>query len=471
MPFFRDKNLDDQNQTQQGSGVQLSSGGMQADPSGNPNQADSGTKSANSGSKFQNLDAYIQNNDAKGFGEKFGQNVQNSIDEAKKTITDTTGQVKSQINAGANPASQDQINAAIAGAGTNKDTNAAKQYQDWTSQTYQGPHSLAETPDAQNKIEGGIQSANIKTKLAGTEPGRFSLLDQYFGRPSYSFGEKALDNMLIQRGGGFNNQAQLQGQAAQLGDYGAQQAKSIQDAASQRAGQIEQSRQAARSAIGLQDDNTIKGGPLADIQSQAEARMKEYNTTQNNDYNTILQQIQGNKLNTNTANLVGLKNGRALYDLDPSKYLQHGVEANKYSSGVADPKDYARYIALSQMAGTNPGYYNEGDSDKLGQSVAGNSFRTEDLQNDIAGRESGYNSAIAQINAQYAHTPNSTNDYGLVRDTENQGIAQINAQKDAEAAKALAQLKATYQPGKKLNIVGGDASLGKNYGTLMKGLK
>lgn len=391
MPYFRDDNLD-KNKDEDGN-VQVSSSGVQADPSGNPNGNQGQMQASRSGSNFQNLDAYLKNNDAAGAGQQFGANVQKSVDEARKTVDESVNQVKNQIGSGAGPATQEQINAAIKSAGAGTTADQAKQYQDWTNQMYQGPHSLAESPDAQNRIEGGISSAQQKAKLAGTESGRFALLDQFYGRPSYNFGEKALDNMLVQRGGGFDPQA-AQEQATQLGVYGDQQAKSVQDAAAQRAAQYDQSKALARSSIGLQDDGTIKGGALGDLQSQIDARVKAENDSENSRYSNLQSDLSDNVINQDTRGITGLKSGIDTYGLNLAAYLNKPNEATAANSATSD--EYAKYLALSQLAGTNPQYLSEANKAKAGSYAPEESFNMAGFNKDVSAKKAEYETAAKQ---------------------------------------------------------------------------
>jgi hypothetical protein len=136
-------------------------------------------------------------------------------------------------------------------------------FQGWETETYTGPKDLSDNEDVWNRYWSGVNQAQTNTKLLGTEPGRFTLLDQYFGRPSYNFGEKSLDNLLYQESGQGNQAQALQDQATQLKATGDQKVKDLQDAASQRAGEVEQNRAQVLSAIGLDDKGSVIRGANA----------------------------------------------------------------------------------------------------------------------------------------------------------------------------------------------------------------
>ncbi len=400
MPYFRDENLEDKDQ--QG-GVQLSSAGTQADPSGNPVDAGNGSSDTKSGSHFQNLDTYLKNNNAKGAGEKFGQNVQNSIDQAKQTIGQTAGEVTNQINGGANPASQEQITGAIKGAGTYGAPDQSKQYQGWLNQSYQGPHSLADNAGAQGKIEGAVNTANTNARLAGTESGRFSLLDQFYGRPSYNFGEKSLDNALIERGGGFNNQPELRDQASQLGSYASEQGQAVQNAASQRAAQYDQSVNAAKS--GLQ-------GAFGQIDADAQAAAAANQAAKQTQLKRYQEELNRGSVEQGLLDRLGLSNGQSIYNTNLSKYVSENPDYKITAQNSIDPQQVQRLMALEQLMGGNQ---IEGASDiatKYGSNpdaLANTnnqdnwlSYDKKGLSDELASQEGGYKKAVADNRAQYA---------------------------------------------------------------------
>jgi hypothetical protein len=392
MPFFRDPNLDRDEEDQQGSGVQLSSGGMQAGPDGDPNKG-SGASATKSGSRFTNLDSYLNNNDAKGFGQQFGQKIESGIDQAKANMDQAAGQVRSQIGAYSTP-SEAQITGTIEKANKGAITDDdAKAYQGWANQKYEGPQGLADNQQAQGLYWGQADKAKTEANLAGKESGRFALLDQYFGRPSYNQGQKSLDNLLIQNGGGFNNQAQLQDKAASLVGYGNTQANQIRNEAQAKAGQIDQSRKTARSALGLQDDGSIKGGALGGFQDDLNARVKNYDERAAEAYQNSLADVSDDALEAVTAGGLGISDGTDLYDLDLAKYISQGSPAER--GKIANESDYAKYQALSKLAGMDPTLLDPKNAGMAAtQSNPNAAFNRDAFQRDLASRKSDYRNAI-----------------------------------------------------------------------------
>ncbi len=349
-PYFRDPTLDDDEEEK--NGVQVSSSGVQAGPAGNVTGG-GGSPQPATGSRFTNIDNYLKNNNAQAFGQQFGGKVQGTIDQAKNEIDTTAGSVKNQIGS-FQPPSKEDIDKTVAGAGDTTSDEDAKRYQGYLGATYQGPNSLSDNPGAQARIRGGADRAATEANLSGNEAGRFSLLDSYFGRPSYNFGEKSLDNLLVQGGGGLDSKG-FQNQAAQLGGQARAQEQQISQMAAQKKGDIEAGRLAARQAIGMQDDGTFSGGPMGQIQSDIEARMAAEANRRAGSYNDIRGDTQDDVIsNPKTLGTLGLDPGQKLYRTKLEDFLRQGQAPDKY--GTASDSDYARYLALSKLAGAEPTY-------------------------------------------------------------------------------------------------------------------
>lgn len=116
-------------------------------------------------------------------------------------------------------------------------------FQNQTNATYTGPQSYADDAAAYQTAQGATQKAEDTTQAAQSEGGRFALLNNYFGTPDYSQGQKSLDNLLLQGDSttqqGINqaranaDQAQInfQNQAPQLQNYAAQNIATTQGTA------------------------------------------------------------------------------------------------------------------------------------------------------------------------------------------------------------------------------------------------
>lgn len=346
MPFFTDPNLEDDQDPSQ---VQISGASPTTEQSGGGGSP-SGQKKLDTGSGFQNLDKYLQTNQAGQFGQKVLGNVQGEVDQAKQGMEKGAQQFSAQVQDANKTPTMDQVNQAIADP-TQAD---AKQFQQWQSQQYGGPKNLAESKDSWNQYWSGANKANTTAQQLGSESGRFSLLDSYFGRPNYSFGEKSLDNLLVQQSGLGRETRNIQNEAAGLKTVGNQKAMDLQNQAAQRAGEVEQSRKGVRSAIGLDDQgNVITGegaGAIGQQYQSVEQQLAAENAQRKAEMDRIAGEVGNDQLSADDISKLGLDAGMNLYDINLRDYLSPGqLELNK--DQVMTPEQRARIQALSQMAG------------------------------------------------------------------------------------------------------------------------
>lgn len=375
MPYFNDPNLEDdqdkqkQQQQQQQQGFAVS--GAAPSPGGGGQGVASGSQALKTGSGFQNLDKYITANQGNQLGQNLLGKVSGEVNDASQNMAKASDQFKNQVNSANNLPTGDQITSVLNNAGTpNANASDADQYKTWLNQTYQGPKSLADNSDTWNQYWGKANQANASAQALGSEPGRFTLLDQYFGRPAYDFGEKSLDNLLVQNSGLGSQTQALQNQANALQGQGATQAKALQGVASARQGEVTHSADAARSALGIDANGQVitgdGAGALGQDYASNDAATAAVNAKRTQDYqdtmNTLatgtapgpvsgfLQTAPG--ISNALATQLGLSNGQNLADLNINDYLTQGAALNE--SQALTPDQRARLVALSQLAGLTP---------------------------------------------------------------------------------------------------------------------
>lgn len=397
MPFVYDPNLDDDQKQKDASQVQISGAAPTADTGGTTGNKTGPEASQNTGSGFQNLDKYLQTNQSQEFGNQVTGKVQDQVTQARGNIDSASGQFGQKVQSANTLPGQQDVNNAIA----NPTGADQKQFQHWESQKYTGPNSLAEDADDYNKFWSGTNQANTQAQLLGTEPGRFSLLDSYFGRPTYGFGQKSLDNLLIQQGGVGEKTKDLQDQAAQLKTYGNDQTKNLQNQASTRAGEVDQSRQGVRSAIGLDDTGNVitgeKAGAIGQQYKSAQDALAAANSQRQAEIQSALSGLQAGKLTPDQAQAMGVTLGQKLYDVDPSKYFTGGQNLNINQTMTPEQRSYIQ--ALSQLAGITDTFANGTAQDK-GKDY---SFDPNRLAADVASRGAAYQKALQDtpVNIDY----------------------------------------------------------------------
>lgn len=385
MPYFTDPNLEKDDQTP--GEVQISGASPTTNNEGN-DQQQGNAKSLNTGSGFQNLDKYLQTNQSQQFGQQVLGNVQGEVNEAKQNMTDASQKFKSQVAESNVLPTTDQVNKAIA----NPTAADPKQFQQWQSQTYTGPQDLASSKDAWSQYWSGSNKANTSAQLLGSEPGRFTLLDSYYGKPNYNFGEKSLDNLLVQQSGLGNKTRDVQNQATQLKTQGNQGAKELQGFASTRAGEVEQSKNRVRQAIGLDDQgNVITGDNAGAIGKQyetANADLAAQNAARQTQVQAFSNELANSNLSSADLAKYGLSGSDSIYNLNPSSYLTPGSDLNINQTLTPERRSYIQ--ALSQLAGVTDTF-----ASGAPQSVTNPyTFDTARLQNDEAAAKGTYNTAF-----------------------------------------------------------------------------
>lgn len=395
-PYFYDPLMDKEKDQGSPQGIQLSSASSTMNPAGQPQEQGQSGGAPKGIARFQNLDSYLNNNNAQAAGQKFGDKVEGEVDQAKSTMDTAANQFKNTVNASGQVASQDQINAAVADP-MKADAN---QFAGWRDTEYKGPKGLADDQAGWNQYWGAAQNANTTAKLAGKESGRFALLDKYYGRPAYNFGEKSLDNLLIQRGGGLNDVKAIQDKAAGLNTYGANQSKELAATAAQRAGQVEQTRNAARSAVGLGANGQVQGGALGSLQDQVTQRAKDWNSERDRQYGNLTADLSDDQVNADTLSALRLSGDENLYDIDlkDSRYLSKNPQDATVGT-VATGDDYNRYLALSKLAGIDPTFLTE--AGRAGAGTAGSKvgFNKELFDQDVAAKKATVDRELGDMSA------------------------------------------------------------------------
>lgn len=398
MPFIYDPNLDQEHQQQQAAqGVQLSGAAPVANASGSPSANQSQSKDVNSGSGFQNLDKYLSTNQSQAFGNQVLGKVGNQVQNASTQMNQAADQFANQVKSANNIPTQADINKAIA----NPAQANAGQFQEWKNQTYKGPTSLSD-PSAQdtwNKYWSGAKQAQTSANLLGNEAGRFTLFDQYFGKPSYGFGQKSLDNLLVQQSGLGNQTRDLQNQATQLQQKGADTAKTLQELASTRAGDVDRNRNNLLSTIGIDAQGNVLTGDKAGAIGKEYQAFDDYLNQQNAARHAQQQAFKSNLAKDTltgddlAAMNLGNVQGQHLYDLDLNNYYTAGGDLNK--DQVMTPEQRARIQALSNLAGVTDTF---ASSAPQAQSAA-YGFDINRLRSDAAAREAAYNNELEQARA------------------------------------------------------------------------
>lgn len=238
MPFFADDQEDEdtnqQSQQAQNDGTMISSGQSGTIGGGGPVSSNAPTSSG----RFTNLQKYLSAN--KETATNVGAGTQ---------IAGQTAQQKQQTSQRIGQESEKTQQAQQAGRGLDYQADLGAQAQQASNldqaqpiisalearakTQFTGPKEISAKAELQQKARNLQETAD----LAKTEGGRFALLKNTFGKPSYNQGQQRLDQLLVQSDP--TQQRQLQGLRKISGALG-QELKGAEGTAAQRAQELEQ---------------------------------------------------------------------------------------------------------------------------------------------------------------------------------------------------------------------------------------
>jgi len=354
---------DNQNDNEKpGGNTQIAGGGQVIDsaPPAAPSAGEAKAKGPTSSDKYQNLNDYLKANEGNGFGESFSNKVNEDVNKGTQAINNAGTQFKSQVDASTVNNNQALINSAISDPAA---FNEAENFKKLRDASYGGPNSFSDSSDLYSKTYGQTKKAQDAANAAGSEGGRFALLDSYFGRPQYNTGQKSLDNLLVQnnsnaqqgiaqaRQNANEQRSQFQRQSAELSDY-----------ASQGRGTTEATRRAARSALGIDDAGNLVegqgaiGGALNTLNDELAARKAQAQAD-----------VQG---------FQGLRNQRNLSQLTPEQLSLLGITESDITQGYINSPQFLQNQGIrniinpmygvsgaGQFYGANPYQYVSGPMD------------------------------------------------------------------------------------------------------------
>jgi hypothetical protein len=294
------------------------------------------------GSGFVNLDQYMNANKGNNFGQQVTGKVQDSVQGAKHSL-DQAGQDFTQAS-NQGTTNWGDIGSTVSGivdkAGSGTSADDVAKVRGYANVKYNGPTDFAGSAWGQ-QAQGSIRKAAQEGKALQSEGGRFALLDQYYGRPKYSSGEKTLDNLFIQNTPGVAAKSSAIGNQASL--------------LANQAGvkNTELSNLAATNAQGTADTAQKTKDYVTNAASQLQGtltdRLNAAKTKNAGDYDRLTQDIQNGTLSDEDYAMLGLAPGSAAAGIDLSKYLSKTDDPTL--AQVASTDDYARAKALAQLAG------------------------------------------------------------------------------------------------------------------------
>lgn len=406
MPYIDEDLLDDEEQDGQisaGSGV-IGAGGPSDQQAANTAKKGSG--------QFANLDEYLRVNQPQAFGENLAGKVGEDVSKASDAVDQTGQQFRSRVDQSTIAPDEDVVSRATGKAPSKqdgqpntmpvydpsefvKDENNVDAWNKLFNAKYTGPAQFEDSADLFNSATGAAKTAVGKASAANSEGGRFALLDTYFGKPTYSAGQKSLDNLLVQNDTNANQAFdQVQRNADELSRRQREQGAELDNYGTQGKASTEAARKMAREAIGVDDGgNYLEGqGALGELNSSVDKRVSDILTKYRTNVGSIKQALANRdftKLSPQLRQELGADGLNQIFNFNLESYFNAVPESNINKNSVATSDEQRRMAALSKLAELDNTFLPYADeAGKVGADDAFYSFRKDDLARDIAKAQS-----------------------------------------------------------------------------------
>lgn len=310
---------------------------------------------------FVGIQQYLNANKSQAakLGDQTAGVINNSADQARQGVQAL--QTEAQQKVQATPSLGQDIMGKLSNGAENLSDAEKNQIKATQTAQYKGPQTEMDLNSYQNAAD-KTKTATQNIGNVGTDQGRMNLISQVNSKPRTQ-GINLFDNALLSAGGGREKLAQA-----------AQANQGVN-------GQLDQATQAIRGQIGRADDpstpdvdesqgaigqtakaqaDAYKGvqDALSSWQSGFDPRVKQAQQQAIDLNNSITQDLGDNPydLNQQTADLFGLQqNGITnTYGVNLGDYFKQADLGQFTPETIATPQDYARYAALSDLAGVQP---------------------------------------------------------------------------------------------------------------------
>lgn len=378
--------------------------------------ANQGAAAPSGGNRFVNLQKYLNANQGAGanMANQIGQKVGEQGEEVNKTIAQNNTLVGGQLDAEKNRIAQASGFAQQVAADPTQIAGNADQLGQF-QKLYAGQTGVGNIQNAAAQGFGNAQTQlgqfQQTADMTGNEAGRFDLLRQTLGRPTYTQGQQKLDQLLVQSGGNGilgNLQKNAANQTKAAGSNLAASQAEINAGLQQRTAEALAAQQALTGAVGSLDQTAMGGakesGAFGSLQDSLRAKQQDFINQANTQKTDLTSQIaeaqRTGTMSQALADKLGLANGQKLYGVDLSAVVNPQFQPGTVTEqSVANDVDLARYKALAQLSGTNPNYLNAGaiggaqgpqiSTDSLNQQMTAAKQHEQDVLQEIANNRLG----------------------------------------------------------------------------------
>lgn len=340
--------------------------------------------------RFADLGEYLRVNAPQKFGEQLAGKVGSDIETAQGKLSGAGDEFRSRADA----SKVEDTGGLTSQVGTNPEGIDVGAFAKLRDAKYSGPTQFQDAADLYGQTRGAADSAAGKAQASKSEGGRFALLDNYYNKPSYSQGQKTLDNLLVQNDPN-STQAftQMQENAKQLQSNVAQTGKELGAYGTQAKAATEGTRKSARDALGIDNTgNTTGAGAIGGVMDSLSDRQKQYQAEAqrlsdigvsghyrdiNPEFNTMLSEL-----------------GQT-YGVNPGQYYNAYDPGSVTQANVASPEELTRLRALDKLAGLQDPFQTEGVESIYNQPLY--NFDQPKFQSQVTERKQGFDNSKAPL--------------------------------------------------------------------------
>ena len=335
--------------------------------------------------RFMNLQKYVQANQpqAQQMAGRIGGNIAQKAEQSQQSAEDIRARFNKNVESeqGRLGQANQYVNQLGTATGAQSILQSPEELQKF-QQIRQG--QLNVSPENLSKQQDDLRKLQEQAQLAGTEAGRFQLLRQQFGSPSYSLGQRKLDQLLLQSAPGAVQQ--IQGQInPSLSNLKQTIGRTEQD--------IQSKMSALRSLAGEQQSalNQALTSGVSGIETELEQARQEALSNRSN----AIKQFQDNLINRSLTSDQLQELGAqfrtpysSLFGVNVGEFVRPESQLSDISvNQIASPEQAARYRALQQL-GDIAGKY--GNLQPSGIPIDNIDIDNERLRQEIMNRQEAF---------------------------------------------------------------------------------
>lgn len=381
VPFFDDEEYkEDDVNNQGGQPPPLVAPGLQQNQNSNGG-AGSKTKQKGSG-RWTNLENYLSQNSGEALSSDITNRVGGQFDQAANKLNQTKTDFSNAV--GSSRVDVDQ--STLEQVRQNPLSVDKDKFFKMKNANYQGPMGLTESSSFQ-EFNKDFNKGKSWNEALQNETGRGTLLNEFYGRPSYSSGQNKLDQLIIQ------NNPSAKSQFATLKPRWSELESVLETSKTETANQAQGAKATTDEAKSLAqaalDESKLN------LRNKLEDKINQYRTEGSIQRNQVFDDLNDDTLNDLSLDTTGLASGSNLYDLNLQDYVNQYNPERATMTNVASLEDLAQHNALKElMGGIDPGLIN--DPEQVG-SYSHSFFDKDQMRSDLNTRQQAVESVKSEV--------------------------------------------------------------------------